>query len=196
MQKKIRISFILSCILILISCTKPNFGGPETKTNDFLEGSGDSRPDNYISPFGKLLSNEFDANLSIGIREEILERGYSWVAENVPYSTSWDSKDLKDGYRRDCSGFISFAWQIEKSIYGGANTSTIIQFATVIELNELLPGDALVNSDPNKYGHAILFVEWIDLEFGTFIGLLFSSYAIGIGHPQYLWRDIPQSFNL
>ena len=26
--------------------------------------------------------------------------------------------------------------------------------------------------------------------------LFFSSYAIGIGHPQYLWREIPQSFNL
>ena len=31
---------------------------------------------------------------------------------------------------------------------------------------------------------------------GIFTTLLFSSYAIGIGHPQYLCLDIPQSFNL
>ena len=31
---------------------------------------------------------------------------------------------------------------------------------------------------------------------GIFTTLLFSSYAIGIGQPQYLCLDIPQSFNL
>ena len=31
---------------------------------------------------------------------------------------------------------------------------------------------------------------------GIFITLWFSSYAIGIGQPQYLCLEIPQSFNL
>ena len=31
---------------------------------------------------------------------------------------------------------------------------------------------------------------------GIFTTLLFSSYAIGMGHPQYRCLDIPQSFNL
>ena len=33
-------------------------------------------------------------------------------------------------------------------------------------------------------------------DLGIFIIWLFSSYAIGIGHPQYLCLETPQSFNL
>ena len=35
-----------------------------------------------------------------------------------------------------------------------------------------------------------------NISFGTFVGLPLSSYIIGIGHPQYLCREIPQSLSL
>src|SRR5690242_7901315 len=45
-------------------------------------------------------------------REEILARAQVWVDRKVPYSMS---RYWSDGYRQDCSGFISMAWGLGSS---------------------------------------------------------------------------------
>ena len=71
---------------------------------------------------------------------------------------------------------------------------------------------SLVNSSPSIFifFHSSALSKGLPLEFkfifsGSFTGSLFLgigktlpslSYAIGIGHPQYLCLDTPQSFNL
>lgn len=43
-------------------------------------------------------------------RKDIIARGQVWVDKNVPYSQT----GTHDGYRTDCSGFVSMCWQLPK----------------------------------------------------------------------------------
>src|SRR4051812_39625328 len=45
-------------------------------------------------------------------RAETIARASPWVRDHVMYSQSSATADLKDGYRRDCSGFVSMAWHV------------------------------------------------------------------------------------
>jgi hypothetical protein len=82
-------------------------------------------------------------------RETILQRGFDWLDKGVPYSQS----DSFEGYRTDCSGFVSMAWGLGTS----QTTSSFGSGEDCTELSsesELLPGDAL-----NKAGrHVVLFL--------------------------------------
>jgi hypothetical protein len=82
-------------------------------------------------------------------RRTILERGFGWLDKGVEYSQSRSF----EGYRTDCSGFVSMAWglktsQSTRSFGGGADATRLSS------KSELLPGDALVH--PGH--HAVLFL--------------------------------------
>lgn len=57
-------------------------------------------------------------NLKCVARSTIVARGQDWVNKHVPYSQS----KTYDGYRTDCSGFVSMAWMLSKP---GLTTSTL-----------------------------------------------------------------------
>jgi hypothetical protein len=88
-----------------------------------------------------------------GARRTVLVRGFSWLDQNVPYSQS----RTFNGYRTDCSGFVSMCWETGTShttavfASGGGNTAALRSW------NELSPGDALV-----RRGHMMLFTGWAD----------------------------------
>ncbi|MER5861799.1 peptidoglycan-binding protein [Kitasatospora sp. NPDC002040] len=89
-------------------------------------------------------------------RAEILARAQRWVDQQVPYSMSsyWS-----DGYRQDCSGFVSMAWGLGSS----QTTWTLPDYATRIGRSELQPGDALVYNNPANPGagsHTVVFGGW------------------------------------
>ncbi|MFF3741457.1 peptidoglycan-binding protein [Streptomyces sp. NPDC002566] len=91
-------------------------------------------------------------------RAEIIRRAQTWVTAQVPYSLSafWP-----DGYRQDCSGYVSMAWGLP----GNEWTGSLHQFATRITKAELQPGDMLLfhNPDnPENGSHVILFGGWTD----------------------------------
>ncbi|GAA0663353.1 hypothetical protein GCM10010193_13430 [Kitasatospora atroaurantiaca] len=91
-------------------------------------------------------------------RAEIMARAQSWVDQHVPYSMS---SHWSDGYRQDCSGFVSMAWGLGSS----QTTWTLPAFADRIVRSELEPGDILVFNNPdNPEGgsHAVLFGGWTD----------------------------------
>ena len=93
----------------------------------------------------------------------ILERARIWIQNKVPYG-SFDNNpnnDYYDGYRADCSGFVSYAWGLPKP---GPDTSRFVNggFATVVTISDLKPGDALNNGRGGKEGHIVIFVKWID----------------------------------
>src|SRR5689334_1088559 len=46
-----------------------------------------------------------------GDRLTILQRGFTWLDAHVPYNQG----SQYQGYRTDCSGFVSMAWQLGKS---------------------------------------------------------------------------------
>lgn len=114
-----------------------------------------------------------------GGRRTVVDRAYTWWDAQVPYS---QSKYYK-GYRTDCSGFISMAWQLGTSyttanfVNGGGESFILGSY------NSLQPGDALVRRS-NGAGHIAMFLGWnnsaktsacvleqsstaLDMEYGT-----------------------------
>jgi hypothetical protein len=91
-------------------------------------------------------------------RAQILDRAESWVAAGVPYSMTayW-----KDGYRQDCSGFVSMAWGLGVSAW----TGDLADYAVRITREELQPGDILLfhnTADPQQGSHTLIFGGWAD----------------------------------
>ncbi|MFE2724530.1 peptidoglycan-binding protein [Kitasatospora sp. NPDC059327] len=89
-------------------------------------------------------------------RARIIERAQSWVTQKVPYSMS---RYWSDGYRQDCSGFVSMAWGLGSS----QTTWTLPDFADRITKADLQPGDILVYNnpaDPQAGSHVTVFGGW------------------------------------
>ncbi|MEU6521778.1 peptidoglycan-binding protein [Streptomyces sp. NPDC046924] len=91
-------------------------------------------------------------------RADIMERARRWVDQKVPYSVTafWS-----DGYRQDCSGYVSMAWNLP----GNEWTGSLGQYAQRIGKDELQPGDMLLfhnASDPYGGSHVVLFGGWAD----------------------------------
>ncbi|WP_327695157.1 peptidoglycan-binding protein [Streptomyces sp. NBC_00459] len=91
-------------------------------------------------------------------RAEIVNRARTWVAARVPYSMStyWG-----DGYRQDCSGFVSMAWNLP----GNEWTGSLDKYGVLIPKEDLQPGDILLfhnPSDPEKGSHVVIFGGWTD----------------------------------
>ncbi|MGW6704040.1 hypothetical protein ACWGDE_03950 [Streptomyces sp. NPDC054956] len=96
-------------------------------------------------------------------REQIIARAKDWVDQRVGYSqgSGWEDAATSGPYRRDCSGFVSMAWQLRTSL----STRTLSTVARELsELEELEPGDALVNTTH----HAVLFGGWTNKAKGDF----------------------------
>ncbi|MFJ9103443.1 peptidoglycan-binding protein [Streptomyces sp. NPDC102405] len=91
-------------------------------------------------------------------RADIISRAKQWIAAKVPYSMSdyWS-----DGYRQDCSGFVSMAWNLP----GNEWTGSLGQYGIKIAKDDLQPGDILLfhNPDnPEQGSHVVIFGGWTD----------------------------------
>jgi hypothetical protein len=114
-----------------------------------------------------------------GGRKTAIDRAFTWWDAQVPYSQSRYYK----GYRTDCSGFVSMAWQLGTSYTTASFVSGGGQSGLLGSYTSLQPGDALVRRR-NGAGHIVLFLGWnntaktsacvleqsstaLDMEFGT-----------------------------
>ncbi|MCX5378203.1 peptidoglycan-binding protein [Streptomyces sp. NBC_00091] len=91
-------------------------------------------------------------------RATIINRAKLWLDAKVPYSMS---EYWSDGYRQDCSGYVSMAWNLGTNEW----TGSLDTFATKITKEELLPGDMLLfhnPADPNNGSHVVIFGGWVD----------------------------------
>ncbi|MCH0558867.1 peptidoglycan-binding protein [Streptomyces sp. MUM 16J] len=91
-------------------------------------------------------------------RTDIINRAKTWVAAQVPYSmyAYWP-----DGYRQDCSGYVSMAWGLP----GNEWTGSLDQYGVKITKEELQPGDILLYhnpDDPERGSHVVIFGGWTD----------------------------------
>jgi hypothetical protein len=84
-------------------------------------------------------------------RNTIITRAQSWVNQHIPY----DQKKTFEGYRQDCSGYVSMAWNGQKP---GWTTYTIPKVAYSISKEALLPGDILLCESE----HVVLFGGWVN----------------------------------
>ncbi|GLF93533.1 peptidoglycan-binding protein [Streptomyces yaizuensis] len=91
-------------------------------------------------------------------RAEIIERARAWITAKVPYSTQ---RYWNDGYRQDCSGYVSMAWNLP----GNEWTGSLARYGIRIEREDLEPGDMLLfhNPDnPTTGSHVTIFGGWAD----------------------------------
>ncbi|WP_030241457.1 peptidoglycan-binding protein [Streptomyces sp. NRRL S-455] len=89
-------------------------------------------------------------------RSEIIKRARTWVTAKVPYSmyAYWS-----DGYRQDCSGYVSMAWNLP----GNEWTGSLAHYAERISKDELQPGDILLFHNPaapTSGSHVVIFGGW------------------------------------
>ncbi|MEU0103215.1 peptidoglycan-binding protein [Streptomyces sp. NPDC006267] len=91
-------------------------------------------------------------------RADIINRAKKWVTAKVPYSME---KYWSDGYRQDCSGYVSMAWNLGNNEW----TGSLAAYGTRIARNDLQPGDILLfhnPADPSKGSHVTIFGGWTD----------------------------------
>ena len=92
-------------------------------------------------------------------RPEVMARAKTWVDEGVPYSMYVIHSS---GWRADCSGFVSMAWNLSKP---GLSTVTLPNVSHPISKDELKPGDILLKGGPGTEGaagHVRVFGDWLD----------------------------------
>lgn len=96
-------------------------------------------------------------------RYEIIDRARSWLTANngtrVPYD---QNRTWSDGYRMDCSGYVSMAARLDKP---GPNTVELATttWTTTIAMPQLKRGDLVIDAigDGNNR-HAVIFDRWTD----------------------------------
>ncbi|MFJ6211882.1 hypothetical protein ACIQGZ_00845 [Streptomyces sp. NPDC092296] len=94
-------------------------------------------------------------------RRDILDRALERINHRIGYSQSATT----NGYRDDCSGFVSAAWGLNPP---GLNTYGLMgsAYAHPISKDDLQPGDALIAGD-----HTVLFGGWADAAHTKYIAL-------------------------
>lgn len=142
-----------------------NVGGAATATPAVAPldtTAGPSSPQGVSGPLHGVARSSMATPASTGsrtiTRTEIINRATRWVNAKVPYSMS---KYWSDGYRQDCSGFISMAWGLGTNQW----TGSLANFGVRISKNELQPGDMLLfhnPADPGKGSHVTIFGGWAD----------------------------------
>ncbi|MGA4544987.1 FG-GAP-like repeat-containing protein [Uniformispora flossi] len=98
--------------------------------------------------------NTLDVATPTVSRSEIISRAKVWTDAAVPYNQS----AYRDGYRTDCSGFVSMAWKLGASL----TTDTLPTVAHPIGKEELKPGDVLLNTATGDDGHVVIFESWVN----------------------------------
>ncbi|WDO08185.1 peptidoglycan-binding protein [Streptomyces murinus] len=91
-------------------------------------------------------------------RNAIIKRAKSWVTAKVPYSMG---RYWTDGYRQDCSGYVSMAWGLNSNQW----TGSLAQYGVKIKKSQLQPGDMLLfhnTANPQNGSHVVIFGGWTD----------------------------------
>jgi hypothetical protein len=96
-------------------------------------------------------------------REQIIARAESWLHPPVPYSMN----AYKDGYRTDCSGYVSMAWRTNGNYW----TGDLHTIGVPIAFTALRPGDMLLFhnlANPVDGSHVVIFHRWTGAVGGDF----------------------------
>ncbi len=126
-----------------------------TYSNDFALVPYITYP-KWHEPRKSSITEEYDLFSSYITRTEIMSRAQKWIDEEIPYSTTSQT----DGYRQDCSGYVSYSWASSSS-NGGHTTSNMQDICTKITKSEVQQGDAILKPGT----HVLLFGGWIDSDY-------------------------------
>lgn len=125
-------------------------------------------------------------------RETVLRRGEAWIEKKVPYSQSgyattagYVAPASATTWRRDCSGFVSMCLDLRRSDGSAmsldtawlptkltAITGTSSQKKAKLKPGDLIvrPKDLVIDGKRVPYGHAVVFVRWVDEAKTRYVG--------------------------
>ncbi|MEV5506606.1 carbohydrate binding domain-containing protein [Streptomyces orinoci] len=105
-------------------------------------------------------------------RWEVIQRAKTWTDAHVPYLSDDSPRHRKDGYRTDCSGFVSMAWHLSTDD-GGPATWQLPKVADPISKDQLATGDILLMLPPapGEPGHVVIFIAWTNAEHTRYEGM-------------------------
>ncbi|MEV6260279.1 peptidoglycan-binding protein [Streptomyces sp. NPDC051784] len=149
---------VLSCGAGQAAAHEADRGGPPTRT------IADPQPGSPQGSVGPLNNDGAPGAPAPGTaqrtttRTAIIDRAKKWVTAKVPYDMTayWS-----DGYRQDCSGYVSMAWNLGTNEW----TGSLAGFGTKIARADLQPGDILLfhnPADPAVGSHVTIFGGWAD----------------------------------
>jgi hypothetical protein len=104
------------------------------------------------------------------VTDQVIERARAWVLAGIPYSM----QATYQGYRTDCSGFVSFAWGLPSP---GLTTDNLDAVALPIPKEALHPGDILNNRGNGVAGHTLIFAGWNDSNRSSYAAYEMSIHA-------------------
>lgn len=142
----------------------PGRAADDVAADDAVTGPGPDSPQGGPGPLGGSgasgppASQASTPTLRATTRADIIDRAKAWVTAQVPYSMA---KYWSDGYRQDCSGYVSMAWNLA----GNEWTGSLAAYGTRIAREDLQPGDILLfhnPADPAKGSHVTIFGGWTD----------------------------------
>ncbi|MFJ7065445.1 peptidoglycan-binding protein [Streptomyces sp. NPDC101115] len=142
--------------------------GPDPETPQGGRGPlhGAPGPGSAPSPDATPTTSQISVeSLRKSTRAEIINRAKTWVAAGVPYSME---RYWSDGYRQDCSGYISMAWNLRSNEW----TGSLDRFAERIDRTELQPGDILLfhnPANPTRGSHVTIFGGWTDYTHTSYV---------------------------
>ncbi|WP_437751952.1 pre-peptidase C-terminal domain-containing protein [Sorangium sp. So ce1389] len=151
--------------------SSPVWSGTKGSNADELVVSRDMQAGDYIVKVYPYGGPRGDVQYRLRYAPTAISRGWEWVDVQMPYCggvnggadllcggtcvrTGSAANPLWDPYRSDCSGFVSWAWQLAAP---GLTTSTLPNASTTITGSNLAPGDILLGN-----GHVVLFESWTD----------------------------------
>jgi hypothetical protein len=114
-------------------------------------------------------------------RKEIIDRAMTWVEHPVPYSMT----RFKDGWRTDCSGFVSMAWNLGRNYW----TGNLHEVGARVPFTGMKPGDMLLYHNPHNPSsgsHVVLFYGWVNRPGGDF-AILEQTGSGNRGTRRILW---------
>lgn len=147
-------------------------GGHRSSGSGSFDGHGDGKwqtvgswdawkPGTHHTTTGAGVQTAPDTSGLPSERRDIIDRALERINHRIGYSQSATT----NGYRDDCSGFVSAAWGLQPP---GLNTWGLMgsSVAHPISKDELQPGDALIAGD-----HTVLFGGWADAAHTKYIAL-------------------------
>ncbi|WP_279579149.1 NlpC/P60 family protein [Fodinicola feengrottensis] len=104
-------------------------------------------------------------------RATVIARAQNWVNDGVVYNQG----ATHDGYRTDCSGYVSYTWGLAKP---GIDTTRFPGISTKIAKADLKRGDILLNKAAGNAGHVAIFEKWANTAHSSYVGYELSGSGI------------------
>ena len=91
----------------------------------------------------------------------------AWGGSAVPYLSSNDPATWFNGYRRDCSGYVSMALGLAGP---GLDAAGLAARSSPTSKADLRAGDLLINPALDNGGHVVIFERWTDATMSSYVG--------------------------